>query len=162
MASDGPYRGEYVASCASDACGYLVCLERMYPSPGLHIQRYPIRLQAGPMPLRVQKHLAMRYMPVNPPAKRNNCDILASVPVYEPPTNGPKSVADQLLRLDAWAWPGLSQTEFTNLFAVCNLFEGHMCLRPVIDLTGDEPEEPTRASQWTVIDLTADSDEDSQ
>src|ERR1700733_15182673 len=60
---DGPYLGEYVVRCATDACGYVgeqhvffcqliqyltityhpVPLERMYARMGLHLKRYNVR-----------------------------------------------------------------------------------------------------------------------
>jgi hypothetical protein len=66
LATSGTYAGEYVASCATDNCGYLgkfrclpavgllvldvvmlirelVPMERFYTQPGLYIREYPVR-----------------------------------------------------------------------------------------------------------------------
>lgn len=107
------------------------------------------------------------------------CDnIHASIPTYErPKTKGLTSVLDQLLRLDAWARPGLSELEFTDLFAKCRcglvmtrrVFRDHLCFalarKPspaVIDLTSDTDDEVAEPAGTlpAIIDLTADSDDD--
>jgi hypothetical protein len=97
---------------------------------------------------------------------------LPSVRTHERPVRGPEATLDQLLRLDSWVNPGLSQVDFRKLFAMCRcglvmtrrVFQDHTCARsppivPVIDLTGDAEDSPSRP---VVIDLTGDSDSDEQ
>ena len=99
--------------------------------------------------------------------------MLASIPTYERPRNRSATpVLDQLLRLDAWARPGLSELEFTKLFAKCycrlvmtrRVFKDHTCFAlarrspAVIDLTLDADDEPVGPVP-PIIDLTAESDD---
>jgi hypothetical protein len=107
--------------------------------------------------------------------------VATSVPTYEAPIRGPETVLDRLLRLDSWARPGLSESEFNRLFAKCHcglimtrrVFRGHICavaagtMRKtpvVVDLTLDEGDNFVRESspQLNLIDLTMDSDEEMQ
>jgi hypothetical protein len=69
-----------------------------------------------------------------------------SIPTFARPVRRYDNVLNQLLQLDSWAGPWLSETEFRSLFAKCpcglvmtrKIFEDHVCARPaVIDLTGD-------------------------
>ncbi|KIM72923.1 hypothetical protein PILCRDRAFT_15689 [Piloderma croceum F 1598] len=105
-------------------------------------------------------------------------NILSSIPIYEQPPTQDLTAIDQLLRLDAWVRPGLSELEFTQLFAKCpcglimtrRVFKDHKCFviptRPppaIIDLTleADDQSIPSTSALPTIIDLTTDSDDDS-
>jgi len=184
LAICGPYKDEYVAGCASDECGYLVCLERLYPKRGLILRKYPVR------PLGTRANGQVPYIPMqaaNPPVLSqlrrsggNSGGLFASIATYQRPVKGPESALDRLLRLDSWIRPGLSGPEFNRLFARCNcglimtrrVFRNHICAAApavarnppaIIDLTADNDgsdDFANRDPSRMIIDLTADSDED--
>jgi hypothetical protein len=82
-----------------------------------------------------------------------------------PAGSKPKSVFDSLFKLDAWKRPGLTEADFQVLFVKCQcglvmtrrVFADHECLEDIIDLTYDSDFD---FETDTVIDLTADSDDD--
>jgi len=77
--------------------------------------------------------------------------VIGSLPTYEGPARGPETPIEQLLRLDTSRRPGLSELEFTKLFARCScglimtrrVFRDHICIPAVqapsiaFDLTAD-------------------------
>jgi hypothetical protein len=79
----------------------------------------------------------------------------------------PVSTIDWLLRLDSSEKPGLTKSEFGQLFAECQCglvvtqrrFHDHVCI-VTIDLTSDTDvnDEVVMLPPTTVIDLTSDSD----
>ena len=81
-----------------------------------------------------------------------------SVPTYTRPIK-PERVLNRLIRLDSIVRPGLSEVEFNRIFAKCHcglvmtrrVFEGHICMSDIIDLTSDTVDHE-------VIDLTGDDD----
>ena len=105
-------------------------------------------------------------------------NILSSIPVYEQPLIRGLTALDQLVRLDVSVRPGLSELEFTQLFAKCTcglimmrrVFKDHECFviprQPpptIIDLTLDADDQSIQSTGAlpTIIDLTTDSDDDS-
>ena len=97
---------------------------------------------------------------------------------HERPTRRPETGLDQLLKLDSWINPGISEADFGKLFARCccgiitttRVFKDHICATPIvpdiIDLTGDVTEDEAEAGDVRAgrffIDLTSDSDDNSQ
>ncbi|KIM71884.1 hypothetical protein PILCRDRAFT_16633 [Piloderma croceum F 1598] len=185
VALSGPYAGEYVAGCASDTCGYLINLERLYALRGLLVRRYPVRSSGTNTPPPVP------YTPTPTHSKTANSEpsvsssyggshgnsdgLFASIATYARPISRPETVLDRLLRLDSHARPGLSEREFNKLFAKCEcglittrrVFTSHSCaaavLQPVvsptvIDLTGDDSDsdDSSSAASPIIIDLTTD------
>jgi hypothetical protein len=98
--------------------------------------------------------------------------LFASIATYARPVRLPDSALDRLLRLDSHTRPGLSEAEFNRLFAKCDcgllmtrrVFRNHVCAivqnpSAVIDLTEDD--HGSDDTPRIIIDLTADSDDDS-
>lgn len=95
-----------------------------------------------------------------------------AIPTHERVAAAPESPLNQLLRLDSSARPGLSDAEFSNLFAKCRcglimtrrVFVDHLCaivmaqkshVAAIIDLTSDNGDCSGNISGGqNVIDLT--------
>lgn len=112
-------------------------------------------------------------------------NLLAAIPLREPPNRGPPAPFDQLLRLDSVTRPGLSGLEFRELFVRCRcgkittrrVFKEHICAiipdapaSVVIDLTGSSSDnsdgEPlidltSNYGDESLVDLTGNSDDSS-
>jgi len=173
LAIQGEFSGEYVAGCATDSCGYLICLERMYSRRGLQLKKYPARNAESPPPARILRLPGLgRSIVSHGRQSERSLDIVTSIPVYARPPKHPEAVFDRLLRLDSLARPGLSSAQFIKLFAKCacglimtrRVFREHECAQTtiqaalippvnnvIIDLTSESDD-----SQSNIIDLTLD------
>jgi hypothetical protein len=84
-----------------------------------------------------------------------------SLQTLEHPVRGPETAFEQLLRLDASRFPGLSECQFNRVFTkchcglimTCRVFQDHLCTPSipsapvVIDLTSND--------KGNIIDLTS-------
>ncbi|KAI0064191.1 hypothetical protein BV25DRAFT_1914420 [Artomyces pyxidatus] len=108
-ATAGPYRGQYIASCADGGCGYVVNLERIYAQEGVHTKYYGPRdiNDTSPAIITVTNEAHLR---------RINARAIA---VYHPPAPVPATPFDLLMRLDSHSQPGIPLDQFLGLFVQC-------------------------------------------
>jgi len=168
----GSYAGKMVSGCATNSCGYLIDIERLYLMLYLNSRMYPKRgmivfCATSRVPNPDAYSLAATALPPPPVyykptiGQRGVPNVYARLPYTDSPNKASPSSLDQLLSLDSISRPGLSEIEFRRLFTKCRcgkvttrrVFKEHICFiaqdpPTILDLTNSDND--------SVIDLTAD------
>ncbi|KAJ7194418.1 hypothetical protein GGX14DRAFT_678963 [Mycena pura] len=183
LVTTGTLAGEYVALCATGRCKYFMPFERCYNSRAQPVKAYPVRGETDPIapgpPLEgspVSSLTAFTSSVTPPPAASGVVarprdpivlqpvlsNVVAPLPAIiataqPPPLPVCKTTFDLLLKLDDCDQPGLTETQFRNLFVKCSnchlfttksAFVDHHC-RTLLPIAPQSTE---------IIDLTLDDD----